>query len=371
MTTLMSVSTFMQPTNNNGSIIIRFNKFGYKYSLGNLGKFDSSDNHYEAIRVCRNIELDISMSRFTAKSNDELFTNYHPLANLATHHEANVYAEDALSLIEKHLKTLIYKDKVLLPTRSLLKTYDKSVKNFEDAERFFTWISNDGKRSANSNNRYLESLKAICPMFAKVTRCKASKVTHEKPFSKDEIKQIIEIIDTNFPYYSPFVKFLFSTGVRTSEAIALTWDNVDFETKTITISESIGIANDGSKVRKETKTGVVRVIPMSSNLLTLLAACNTYAKANAYTDLVFNSSESKLIDIGNFRARVWVKALLLAKIPYRTPYNTRHTFCSHFLNETPDFIKLASITHGTKSGVQTLIKHYAHIVERVVLPDMF
>ena len=361
----------MQPSNNNGSIIIRFTKFGYKYSLTNLGRFDDTDNHYEAIRVCRSIELDISMGRFTARSNDELFTTYHPLAKLSSHHEINAYADDALSLIDKHLKTLIYKDKVLLPARSLLTNYGKSVKTYEAAMQFFTWISNDGKRSPNSNNRYLESLKAVCPMFTKVTRCKPSKVIQEKPFTKSEIKQIIDIFDKDFSHYSSFIKFLFSTGCRTSEAIALRWQDVDFEAKTITISESIGIASDGSKVRKSTKTGVSRTIPMSGNLLDLLNHRHVYAKQSAYTDLVFYSNEAKLIDIGNFRLRVWVKALELADVPYRTLYNTRHTFCSHFLNETPDFIKLASITHGTKSGVQTLIKHYAHIVETVTMPTMF
>lgn len=361
----------MQLTNNNGSVVIRFTKFGYKYSLSDLGKFASPDNHYEAIRICRNIELDISMSRFTAKNNDELFTNYHPLANLANHHETTFLAVDCLTMIINKVATRETKNLSLSQVQNYLEKYGKAIKNSDAAQNFWQWLTSDTSRSPNTSNRYLRELKANCPYFMNIQPLGSKQAKQEKPFTKSEIKQIIEIFDNNYSHYSAFVKFLFSTGCRTSEAIALTWDNVDFESRTITIAESIGIANDGSKVRKGTKTGVVRVIPMSDQLYGLLNHCYAIAKINAYTDLAFYSPDSKLIDTGNFRARVWVKALLLAKVPYRTPYNTRHTFCSHFLNETPDFIKLASITHGTKSGVQTLIKHYAHIVEKVVMPDMF
>jgi integrase len=88
-------------------------------------------------------------------------------------------------------------------------------------------------------------------------------------------------------------------------------------------------------------------------------------------NLVFPSPNGSIIDIRTFRARVWVKALEQAKVPYRTLYNCRHSFCSHFLNENPDFVQLASITHGTKSGIATLQKHYAHLVSKVSMPDMF
>jgi hypothetical protein len=64
----------MKATNNNGSIIIRFSKFGYKYSLTNLGKFDDATRLAKANEICTIIENDIKLGRFTAKNNDELFT---------------------------------------------------------------------------------------------------------------------------------------------------------------------------------------------------------------------------------------------------------------------------------------------------------
>jgi hypothetical protein len=196
------------------------------------------------------IENDINLGRFTAKDNDELFIAYHPLAKLSSHHEANSYAVDAIAMIQKKIETNEFKDKTLSPIFNLLKAYPKAIKTHDDACKFFLWMCSDGKRSNNSNNRYLESLASICPMFKKVPRCKANKVESEKPFTKEEIKKIIDVFDKEFPHYSPFIKFLFSTGCRTSETVALAWDCVDFEAKTITIKESIAIDKDGSKVRK-------------------------------------------------------------------------------------------------------------------------
>lgn len=369
----------MQPTNNNGSIIIRFHKFAYKYSLTNLGKFDDKSAIAMAWKICTAIASDIDIGRFTAKNNDELFTAYHPLAALSSHHEANSKAIDCKVSVELKLCSSELRDRNLHQTMNFLKKYGKPIKSSEEALKFWQWLQGESKGNNKTINRHLESLKPVCSYFADIPKLKVSQAKSEKPFTKDEIKRICEVIDRDFSHYSTFVKFLFSTGCRTSEAIALTWQNVDFEAKTITISESIGIANDGSKVRKATKTGVVRVIPMSDKVYDLLAFRRRCQPPSDCVNnwLVFTNEKGTkdyrlpFIDIGNFRARVWTKALEAANVPYRTLYNTRHTFCSHFLNETPDFIKLASITHGTKSGVQTLIKHYAHIVESVVMPDMF
>ena len=367
----------MQPTNNSGSIIIRFTKFGYKYSLSGLGKFNDKVAMATAKSICAVIETDIKLGRFTSKDNASLFTDYHPLALLGNHHEGTHLAIDCLTMVLDKISTRETKNLSLSQVQNYLEKYGKAIKNSDDAQNFWQWLVSDTQRSPNTSNRYLRELKANCHYFMNIQPLSSKQAKTEKPFTKNEIKQIIEIFDKDYSHYSAFVKFLFSTGVRTSEAIALTWDNVDFENRTITIAESIGIANDGSKVRKGTKTGVVRVIPMSDAMYKVLSNHKfTLEFKNKLPHtipdwLTFPSYLGTFIDTGNFRARIWVKALLLAKVPYRTPYNTRHTFCSHFLNETPDFIKLASITHGTKSGVQTLIKHYAHIVEKVTMPDMF
>ena len=361
----------MQPTNNNGSIIIRFTKFSYKYSLTNLGKFDDESAIATAKSICTAIKTDIDIGRFAAKNNDELFKAYHPLAKLSSHHEQNSTSIDCIVTVEAKLASQELRDRNLYQTANFLRKYGKPIKSPDDANKFWQWLQLTSKGNNKTINRHLESLKPLCEYFRDIPKLKTKQGESEKPFTKDEIKRISDTFSTKYQDYLHFVHFLFSTGCRTSEAIALTWDCVDFEARTITIRESISIAKDGSKVRKCTKTGVVRVIPMTQKVEAMIKSL-LRPEAPAITSMtVFPTPSGSLIDIGNFRERVWVKALADANVSYRTLYNTRHTFCSHFLNETPDFIKLASITHGTKSGVQTLIKHYAHIVDKPVMPDMF
>lgn len=361
----------MQPNNNNGSIQIRFTKFGYRYSLNKLGKFDDDLAWSKACQICKAILGDMNIGRFTAKDNDELFAAYHPLANIADHHTANTNNVDCIDLVLNALSSKALKDRNLSNTYNFLKRYGKPIKSTDDAMKFWTWLQLTSKGNNRTINRHLESLKPICLHFRDIPKLKTSQSKDEKPFSKDEIKAIIQAIDQSYAHYSAFVKFLFSTGCRPNEATALTWDCIDFTAKTITIRNAVSIAQNGSKTIKGTKTGIVRIIPMSEKVYELLNTVLTDMGYSFYDELVFASPKGQFIDIRNFRARVWTKALEAANVPYRTLYNTRHTFCSHFLNETPDFVKLCSITHGSKSGIATLQKHYAHIVDKPVMPDMF
>jgi integrase len=362
----------MRPTNNNGSIIIRFTKFGYKYSLTNLGKFNDSTAYREAMSICESIQVDIRLGRFSPKTNEELFKAYHPLANLARHMVDSRLAVDCLETVEETLASKSLRDRNLHQTKNFLVKYGKPIKSSDDALKFWQWLQLTSKGNNKTINRHLESLKPICDYFRDIPKLKTKQGGSEKPFSKSEIKSISDIFSTKYQDYLTFVHFLFSTGVRPNEATALTWDCLDWDNSTVTIKQAIGVASDGSKVTKETKTGVARVVPLTLKLkMSLAAEYEIYTKKGLSHNLVFSTPSGSVIDLGNFRARVWIKALQDAKVPYRTIYNTRHTFCSHFLNETPDFIKLASLTHGTKSGVQTLVKHYAHLVSDISMPDMF
>lgn len=366
----------MKPTNNNGSISIKFIKFDKKYILSGLGKFADTTAIATAKNICAAIQTDFDIGRFNCEDNKQLFNQYHPLANLAIAQSKKHFPTDALTLISACAKDLKYKNSTVISCENLLHSYGKKINTTEEATQFFNWLCNDGKRIASSNNRYLATLKTVCPMFENIKPVKANKSKREKPFSKNEIKSIIDIFDSNYPHYSLFIKLLFMTGCRTNEAVALGWQNVDFDNRTITICESMGQLNDGSKVIKTTKTDTARILNMNNKLYDLLSIHFQSYLINSLdqSSLVFTTENFKIINTGNFKTRIWYKALELAKVQYRTLYNTRHTFVSHFIadNLTGNaFIKCASITHGTESGVATLIKHYAHLTDKVELPDIW
>lgn len=99
----------------------------------------------------------------------------------------------------------------------------------------------------------------------KVSRKKEEK----KPecLSTSEIKKLLtESKKSNHPWHYIWSLAL-ATGCRSGELHALTWNDIDFEAKQISVSKSF---NKRQKVVKETKAGYFRTVPINSDLYTLL-----------------------------------------------------------------------------------------------------
>jgi integrase len=72
-----------------------------------------------------------------------------------------------------------------------------------------------------------------------------------------------------YDYYYPMFQFMFSTALRCGELIGLTWEDVDFENRTISINHQVVYKNygDGYKNHCETvkRDASNRVLPMTQN----------------------------------------------------------------------------------------------------------
>jgi integrase len=104
------------------------------------------------------------------------------------------------------------------------------------------------------------------------------------PFTVDEISAILSAFKENtfcsrasrYPHshYYPFIYFLFKTGVRPAEAIGLRVGSVDTVKRLIQIKEvlarTVKGTNAEARVRKETKNGKERVLPLTEDLLTVI-----------------------------------------------------------------------------------------------------
>lgn len=139
-----------------------------------------------------------------------------------------------------------------------------------------------------------------------------------KPFTKNEILKIVEGFQQQNPHYADFVQFLFGTGCRTGEAIALQWKHVNDDCSQVWIGESLSRGQ-----RKETKTGRDRTINLTSHLQQILLSRRP--KDFNAEDLIFTAPQGGAIDDHNFRNRAWKPILTKLKIPYPKPYTTRHT----------------------------------------------
>ncbi|ESA38092.1 site-specific recombinase [Leptolyngbya sp. Heron Island J] len=182
----------------------------------------------------------------------------------------------------------------------------------------------------------------------KNVRVKAPPKQRPRPFTQDEYRRILEAFAEHHPHYLDFVKFLMGVGCRPGEAAGLRWGHLSDGCDRIWIGESWGRGE-----RKPTKTNRDRAFKLSADLVEMLRKRQpTKVRPD---DLVFTSAEGNPIDDHNFRRRHWTPALDIASVPYRKPYNTRHSFISQALDQGWSVSEIASITGNSE---ETILRHY-------------
>lgn len=188
------------------------------------------------------------------------------------------------------------------------------------------------------------------------------------PFTLEEREAILKAFEQhpNYKHYYNFVRFLFLTGCRTGEAIALQWKHINKDCSIVTFSESY---DSQLGIRKDTKTHKVRRFPCNAVLKELLQSI----KPQSHQDdaLVFSSPKGSHIDSNNFTHQVWkgyrrkgkksYKGLVTQLVEqgllesYRPPYNTRHTFitmCIEAGMTAPQVAKLVG------NSPEVILRHY-------------
>ena len=83
---------------------------------------------------------------------------------------------------------------------------------------------------------------------------------------------------------------------------------------------------------------------------------------------MFVTRQGNALDEHNFSRRAWQTILTRLGIPYRRPYNTRHTFISHCLEAGLNPVVVASITGH---DVKVLYQDYVGLVSSSSLPELF
>lgn len=146
------------------------------------------------------------------------------------------------------------------------------------------------------------------------------------PFSLLEAEAIITgLADKHGDQVANFVQFMFFTGLRTSEGIALRWSNIDFIKQEMLI--------DAAKVYDEesntTKTYAARKVRLNSRAIEALQRQKAYTFVGG--DTVFHDPKtgypwaySRITDVRSF----WATTLKHLGIRYRRPYNMRHTYAT-------------------------------------------
>lgn len=91
----------------------------------------------------------------------------------------------------------------------------------------------------------------------------------KRVLSLDEVKEILDIIKDETIY--PIVMMTVTYGLRRGEVLGLTWDDIDFENRTISINKIIVNVNGGTTLKEYCKTdSSVRICTMTDAIYDLL-----------------------------------------------------------------------------------------------------
>ncbi|MFN6537050.1 MAG: tyrosine recombinase XerC [Nostoc sp. EkiNYC01] len=183
------------------------------------------------------------------------------------------------------------------------------------------------------------------------------------PFTTSEMLAILETFQGS--HYEHFVKFLFLTGCRTGEAIALQWKQVADDYSYVIINATYYLEK---RARVPTKTKTTRKIPCNSQMARLLQGLS---RGNP-TDYVFTSLQGCVINNHNFLLYHWrpnitrlVEQGLVER--YRPAYNTRHTAITRMLESG---LTMAEVARVVGNSPRVINEHYAGVSRSTVLPEI-
>ena len=155
-------------------------------------------------------------------------------------------------------------------------------------------------------------------------------------------------------------RFLYYTGLRLGEMIALTWDDIDFKRQTITINKSFtNKCEEETYVITSPKTNnSVRVVDIDNNLISLLRKhYENESKIYNFNNNVFVFGNFVHIAPTTFKRHI-DKYITIAGVKRITPHGFRHSHVSLLINLGCDSREVAERIGDT---VQIVEKTYYHM----------
>ena len=162
-----------------------------------------------------------------------------------------------------------------------------------------------------------------------IKSCEAmNDATSRDAWSHDEAAKLLEVARERNPGVAAALQFMFGTGTRRGETLALRWEHVDFARNRVEIRMAMKARGRGVK---RTKTGSQRFVPLSPSLESMLLNLQRRRKlARRSSEWVFASPTGKLWAERNFN-RAWDKVRDVAQTKGVRPlplHCTRHSFIS-------------------------------------------
>lgn len=184
-------------------------------------------------------------------------------------------------------------------------------------------------------------------------------------WTKDEFEKVISSVYVKeFYEHMSFVMLwlYYTTGMRVSEGLALTWDDVDFEKKTLRIHGTLEWYKGEYTVKPYTKTkSSMRMISLDDDTIYILKKWKERQLKHGVTKFILTTTERPLVrgTVNNIVNR-YADAAGVKRIQAK---GLRHSHASYLINQHNIDILVVSQRLGHSSPEITL-KHYAHLWNR-------
>ncbi len=169
------------------------------------------------------------------------------------------------------------------------------------------------------------------------------------PFDQDEIKAILK--EATGQARNLF-QFAFFAGLRTSELIALEWDDIDWLKGLVRVSRAVVLKQEKGTKTKSGSRDVLLLPPALEALKNQKAFTYLEGKRVFYNPRTNTPWETD----GQIRKTCWTHILRKAGVRYRNPYQTRHTYASMMLSAGENSLWVA--TQMGHKDTEMIIKHY-------------
>lgn len=255
------------------------------------------------------------------------------------------------------------KIKVFLKSKNLVNVFDFERKHSID---FANFLIKNNISSKGTFHQYFSALNGLLNLAVKqgileknvlfIPKVSMLKEAQKCPFSLDEVELLLK---NSTGYLNTYLYIAFFTGMRLGEIFALTWGDIDFEKKEISVTKTLDFIT--KKIGSPKTASSYRVI----DLLEILAK-KLYPLKKA--------SSLPVIDFSVNKIRASYKKLLKSlNLKFRVLYNTRHTFASIMLSsgEEPMWVGCKMLGH---KNLNETFKSYAkylpkNVVERAKFLD--
>lgn len=151
----------------------------------------------------------------------------------------------------------------------------------------------------------------------------------------DATEQALVIAHARDPQIANLLQFAFWTGMRTSELIALNWDDIDWARGVVHVRKALTRAAKGTPETPKTVAGrreVKLLEPARAALLAQKAHTLLLEEGAIFHNPGWRGHASCRWKGDDQIWEAWGTTLKRAKVRYRNPYQTRHTYASMMLS---------------------------------------